>query len=97
MALFSKPPSKRPLAKTAKAVPDKQADGRAARPRHVSARELAAKAGSMAGARPRLEPIAAEEPTTGASLIEWSPQPQAFEVAQANPCLCAVLENAAVG
>ncbi|HEX4884913.1 MAG TPA: STAS domain-containing protein, partial [Casimicrobiaceae bacterium] len=53
-----------------------------------------------AGAAPRnaeapREPARADEPITGASLIEWS-QPQAIEVAQANPGLCAVLENAAL-
>jgi anti-anti-sigma regulatory factor len=60
----------------------------------ASARELTAKAG--AGERPKLEPVPADESITGASLIEWSPQPQAIEVAQANPGLCAVLENAAL-
>lgn len=50
----------------------------------------------MPGAKARLEPVPAGEPTTGTSLIEWTPQPQAIEVAQANPGLCAVLENAAL-
>lgn len=90
MALFSKPPAKKPVF-----VPSKPAAPRA-RSGHVSARELAAKAGGMASDRPRLEPVHAEESITGASLIEWSPQPQAIEVAQANPGLCAVLENAAL-
>ena len=33
---------------------------------------------------------------TGGSLIEWSPAQPGFEVAQANPGLCAVLEDAAL-
>ena len=32
----------------------------------------------------------------GASLIDWAPAQQAFEVGQANPGLCSVLENAAL-
>jgi anti-anti-sigma regulatory factor len=88
MALFSKPPAKKPPASQAKAVTPPSRPGRA------SARELTAKAG--AGERPKLEPVPADESITGASLIEWSPQPQAIEVAQANPGLCAVLENAAL-
>jgi ABC-type transporter Mla MlaB component len=88
MALFSKPPAKKP-------APAKSRPEPAARPAAVSARALAAKAG-LGGDKPRQEPVHAEVSITGASLIEWSPQPQAFEVAQANPGLCAVLENAAL-
>ncbi|HEX6944625.1 MAG TPA: STAS domain-containing protein [Casimicrobiaceae bacterium] len=64
--------------------------------RVLSARELAAKASPSrpAGMAPR-EPGRTDESITGASLVEWS-QPQAIEVAQANPGLCAVLENAAL-
>jgi anti-anti-sigma regulatory factor len=90
MALFSKPPAKKPASVPSKPAPSK------ARPGPVSARELAAKAGGMGGDRRKLEPVHEEESITGASLIELSPQPQAFEVAQANPGLCAVLENAAL-
>ena len=90
MALFSKPPAKKPASVPSKPAPSPSRPGR------VSARELAAKVGGMAADRPRLEPVHAEEPITGASLIEWSPQTQAIEVAQANPGLCAVLENAAL-
>jgi anti-anti-sigma regulatory factor len=90
MALFSKPPAKKPASVPSKATSPASRSGR------VSARELAAKAGGMASDRPKLEPVHAEESITGASLIEWSPQPQAIEVAQANPGLCAVLENAAL-
>ena len=92
MALFSKPPAKKPGPVSAKAPHVKPAAAGDAR--RVSARDLAAK--GMSGAKPKLQPVAADEPITGASLIEWSPQPQAFEVAQANPGLCAVLENAAL-
>ncbi|HEX4882639.1 MAG TPA: hypothetical protein VFX05_00790, partial [Casimicrobiaceae bacterium] len=98
MGIFSKPsPGKpaavAPAAKPAAAKAPAPAD---VRPLPLSARELA----SRAGAAPRnaeapREPGRADEPITGASLIEWS-QPQAIEVAQANPGLCAVLENAAL-
>lgn len=85
MALFSKPPAKKPVA------PQKPTGtGKA-----VSARELAASAGARSG-KPRIEPVQADDSITGSSLVEWSPQPQAIEVAQANPGLCAVLENAAL-
>ena len=90
MALFSKPPAKKPASVAPKVAAPRSRSG------HVSARELAANAGGMAGDRRKLEPVHAEEPITGASLIEWSPQQQAIEVAQANPGLCAVLENAAL-
>ena len=95
MGLFSKPsPPKPPMAKTpAGAKPSGEAE-RAGRV--LSARELAAKASPnrSAGVAPR-EPGRTDESITGASLVEWS-QPQAIEVAQANPGLCAVLENAAL-
>ena len=42
------------------------------------------------------EPAGGDITVTGASLVEWSPAQSAFEVAQANPGLCAVLENAAL-
>ena len=90
MALFSKPPAKKPASLPSKPAPQSARSGR------VSARELAAKAGGISSDRPKLEPVHAEESITGASLIEWSPQPQSIEVAQANPGLCAVLENAAL-
>jgi ABC-type transporter Mla MlaB component len=88
MALFSKPPAKKPPSSQSKPATPPSRPGRA------SARELTARAG--AGERPKFEPVPADESITGASLIEWSPQPQAIEVAQANPGLCAVLENAAL-
>ncbi len=91
MALFSKPPAKKPEPHR----PDPKARGPApARP--VSARELAAQADSRSGERGRTQPAQADITVTGASLMEFSPAQPAFEVAQANPGLCAVLENAAL-
>lgn len=90
MALFSKPPAK-------KTLPPRQKVAEVPSSTRASAREVAAKAGALGkDRRPKLEPVPADESITGASLIEWSPQPQAIEVAQANPGLCAVLENAAL-
>jgi anti-anti-sigma regulatory factor len=40
--------------------------------------------------------VAPDITVTGSSLMEFSPSQPAFEVAQANPGLCAVLENAAL-
>jgi len=94
MALFSKPPAKKPEPPTPAARP--RPSGASAQP--VSARELAANAGQ---ARPGLDrrpqdPAAGDITVTGASMIEWTPAQAAFEVSQANPGLCAVLENAAL-
>lgn len=94
MALFSKPPAK-------KTPPPgvKPSTPRGEPPRASSARELAAQADAKTRSqdrRPKLEPVPADESITGASLIDWSPAQQAIEVAQANPGLCAVLENAAL-
>ncbi len=94
MALFSKPPAKkqeppRPAAKPA---------GQRASPRApVSARDVAAQAAGRRGAgdRPKSEP-SGDITVTGGSLIDWSPARTSIEVAQANPGLCAVLENAAL-
>ena len=63
----------------------------------VSARQVADQAQGRRGAaeRPRAEP-AGEISIPGASLIEWSPARTSMEVAQTNPGLCAVLENAAL-
>jgi len=91
MALFSKPPAKKP-------EPPKT-DSRQTGPRPVSAREVAAQAAGRNKAAPSKP---ASEPTgditvTGASLLDWSAAAQpAIEVAQANPGLCSVLENAAL-
>jgi hypothetical protein len=99
MALFSKPPAKKkpaPAAPEARPVPP--APGR------PSARDLAQaqtrKHEAQRAAkleRPMAEPAGSDITVTGASLIELSPaQPAGFEVMQANPGLCAVLENAAL-
>ena len=62
----------------------------------MSARELAAQVANRKADKLRgLEPPARRR-LTGASLIDWSTAPTAIEVAQANPGLCAVLENAAL-
>ena len=85
MAFFSKPPAKK------KPEPSKAE----VRPRAASARELAAQAGTK-GARRHIEPAGGDMTVTGASLAQWAPAQASFEVAQANPGLCAVLENAAL-
>ena len=94
MALFNKPPAKKPAPapSPAKAGPD------AAAPRApVSARDVAAQAQGRRGAGdlPRAEPVG-DFSMTGASLMEWSPGRTSIEVAQSNPGMCAVLENAAL-
>jgi len=94
MAFFSKPPAKRkPEPAKAAAVP--HAGTSAAGARAVSARDLAAQAGNK-GARRHMEPTSGDMTVTGASLVQWTPAQSSFEVAQANPGLCAVLENAAL-
>lgn len=99
MALFQKPPAKKPEpAKTRDVAPlefTPSAPGSKPSP-PPSARDLAARAAGSAGnTRPRVDP-AGDVSMTGASLIDWAPAQQAFEVAQANPGLCSVLENAAL-
>jgi ABC-type transporter Mla MlaB component len=92
VALFSKPPAKKP-------DPPKSDSRRASGPRPVSAREVAAQAAGRqkpASEGPAREPTGGDISVTGASLIEWSAAPSAIEVAQANPGLCSVLENAAL-
>jgi ABC-type transporter Mla MlaB component len=91
VALFSKPPAKKPDPKT-----DTR---RVAGPRPVSAREVAAQAAGRQAAPapgPVREPTASDISVTGASLMEWPNAQSAIEVAQANPGLCTVLENAAL-
>ena len=94
MALFSKPPAKKPMPPAPEARPVPPA------PRRPSARELASQVlgRKREPERPVSEPAGGDITVTGASLLEISPataQP-AFEVVQANPGLCAVLENAAL-
>lgn len=85
MAIFGKPPARKvPLPKSPK------------REHVVSARELAAQAASRNAGKPLgMEPLG-ETSQRGASVIDWSTAPKAIEVAQANPGLCATLENAAL-
>jgi ABC-type transporter Mla MlaB component len=97
MSLFSKPPIK----KVHPASPD--ARPRSLRPapesRPTSAREVATHvAGKVHAGSDRRQADPGDEVTvTGASLIDWSsPGQPSFEVAQANPGLCAVLEDAAL-
>ena len=90
MAIFGKPPAK----KVQSPKPANRGIGREAHV--VSARELAAQAANRKSGKPLgLEPLG-ETSQRGASIIDWSTAPQAIEVAQANPGLCAVLENAAL-
>src|SRR4051812_37178537 len=90
MSIFGKPPAK-------KLTDPTSAPRVARREAHVvSARELAAQAASRKAGKPLgLEPLG-ETSQRGASIIDWSTAPKAIEVAQANPGLCAVLENAAL-
>lgn len=93
MALFSKPPAK----KSGASVPPPKAGSGKARPSTVTAREVAASARqSRPGDKPKFEPVGGDISVTGASIIEWAPAQPSIEVAQANPGLCAVLENAAL-
>jgi hypothetical protein len=90
MAIFGKPPVK-------KVQPPKPTDRGVKRESHVvSARELASQVANRKADKLRgLEPLG-ETSLRGASVIDWSTAPKAIEVAQANPGLCAVLENAAL-
>jgi anti-anti-sigma regulatory factor len=96
MALFSKPPPKKP--EPLKLEPKSPIPMKArATPRPVSAREVAHEAQGKKGvaAWPGVEP-AVDVTVTGASLIDWSAAHSSIEVMQANPGLCGVLENAAL-
>src|SRR6476620_4074719 len=90
MAIFGKPPVK-------KVQPPKPTDRGNKRESHVvSARELASQVANRTADKLRgLEPLGVTS-MRGASVINWSTAPKAIEVAQANPGLCAVLENAAL-
>jgi anti-anti-sigma regulatory factor len=100
MAIFSKPPPKKPEPPK---PPPKSSGPKSVRPtprpivRPVSAREVAFEAQGRKGETKGsgAEP-AGEITVTGASLIQWSPSTSAIEVAQQNPGLCTVLENAAL-
>ena len=91
MAIFGKASARKSVAaKASGATPPPKP------PHVVSARELAAQAsGRKAGKSPAFEPLG-ESSLRGASIIDWSTAPAAIEVAQTNPGLCEVLENAAL-
>jgi ABC-type transporter Mla MlaB component len=93
MALFSKPPAKKPGPAAGQARPQIV-------PGHPpSAREVASHAAKKAQPRGSGRPVEppSEITVSEGSLIEWaSPGQPSFEVAQANPGLCAVLEDAAL-
>jgi len=104
MAFFSRTPGKKPdqpkpePKPASGAVSPQSSEGNRGRP--VSARELAAQVQDKRLAASRniarnVEPTG-EITVTGVSLIEWPNAPSAMEVTQANPGLCAVLENAAL-
>jgi anti-anti-sigma regulatory factor len=94
MALFSKPPPKKPG--PLKLEP-KSGAPMTARPRPVSAREVAFEAQDRKGAADnRAAEPAGEISMSGVSLIDWTQANASIEVAQANPGLCGVLENAAL-
>jgi anti-anti-sigma regulatory factor len=98
MALFQKPPAKKPEPKAREPAKAERTSPLFA-PRAMpapTARDVAARAAVRVGnTPPRVDP-AGDISMTGASLIDWAPAQQAFEVAQANPGLCSVLENAAL-
>jgi ABC-type transporter Mla MlaB component len=92
MSMFSKPPTKKPGAAAVR-------QGRPAAPgRPPSAREVANHAAVKAEYGGDARPVDPADITlTGSSLIDWSsPSHPSFEVVQANPGLCAVLEDAAL-
>ena len=84
MALFQKPPAKKP-----ESAGSPRAGGSS---RGSSARELAVAAGRK-GAPSVTEPQGSTT-AKGASIIDWSPAYAAIEVSETNPGLCSVLENA---
>jgi ABC-type transporter Mla MlaB component len=94
MALFNKPPAKKP---GAQAIKPSAVEKLAAARTPISARDVAEQAQNRRGVseKPRAEPVG-DFSMTGASLIEWSPVRTSIEVAQSNPGMCAVLENAAL-
>jgi len=92
MALFSKPPAK----KTGRAGTPPAPGSGAPRSGAMTAREIAATARGRLD-RPTIEPVHGDVTVTdNSSILEWTPSQPAIEVAQANPGLCAVLENAAL-
>ena len=91
MAFFSKPPAKKPAPEPKPEVKVRTSVS-VGTGRGASARELASQVAK--GGRLPVDP--GDITGSGASLVQWTPAQAAFEVAQANPGLCAVLENAAL-
>ena len=92
MAFFSKPPVKKRPAPESKPDVKSRPSESSGSGRGASARELASQVAK--GGRSPVDP--GDITGSGASLVQWTPAQAAFEVAQANPGLCAVLENAAL-
>jgi len=88
MAIFGKPPTRRPESKSGERKPKRD-------PKVMSARELAAHAAGRKGKAPALEPLGVTS-MRGPSVIEWSTAPNSIEVAQPSAGLSPVLENAAL-
>jgi anti-anti-sigma regulatory factor len=82
MALFSKPPAKKPAAPPSARVV-------------TPARNVAQSAGRKGPGQRPAEPQAVNT-LTGASMIDWTHAYASIEVAETNPGLCSVLENAAL-
>jgi ABC-type transporter Mla MlaB component len=91
MAFFSKPPAKKKpeLVKS-------DATRRAGSP--AASEQAPATHGVAAQAAPRHRPrgLGGADTATGHSVMPWAPGQTFFEVAEANPGLCAVLENSAL-
>ena len=95
MAFFSKPPAKKPdpskvLARARPASPAMTVVGRV-----TPARDLAAQA-TKRGERRNFEPAGGDISLMGSGVAARTPAQLGFEVAESNPGLCAVLENAAL-
>ncbi len=99
--LFPKPPAKAKAGEAKPAEPKAPVAEPRAGTRPVSARELAASAKSRPSAKSKESMDNARDreiTVTGPqSILEWTaPQTHRIQVAEANPGLCAVLENAAL-
>lgn len=92
MGFFSKPSAKKIVPAKTELSPRPESSLGAGR--GASARALAAQA--VAGGRRQVEPAGIDVTGSGPSLAQSTPARVAFEVASANPGLCAMLENAAL-
>jgi anti-anti-sigma regulatory factor len=88
MAIFGKPPTRRPESKSGERKQKRE-------PKVMSARELAAQAAGRKGKTAALAPLGVTS-MRGPSVIDWSTAPKSIEVAQPSAGLSAVLENAAL-